>query len=93
MAADQALGVVGGLDAGKDLALAVADIERQGQQLVGTFNGFGLLDLRDPQIDLCEIVNADVIVFLFRFRPLACSLLTVRPCVLPGRLRRGLAVV
>ena len=44
----------------RDILEAVAKIERQLEQLVGTFHRFGALDARDTQVELREVVNADL---------------------------------
>ena len=60
-AADQQRRIVRRLDAGEDRArLPVADVERQLQQLVRTFDVFGIDDARDAQVDLREIVDGDL---------------------------------
>mmetsp|Transcript_31905 Transcript_31905/g.74920 ORF Transcript_31905/g.74920 Transcript_31905/m.74920 type:complete len:389 (-) Transcript_31905:1741-2907(-) len=54
-------GLVGGLDAAEDIAgLALADVKRQAQQLVGAFDVLGLDDLGDAQVDLSEVVDLDL---------------------------------
>jgi hypothetical protein len=45
------LGSVGALDAGEHVALLVADVQGQAQQLVGAFDVLGLDDQRDAQVD------------------------------------------
>ena len=58
--AHQRRGIVSRLDTCKHLTRAQrADIQRQLQQLVGTFNVFRIGDFRDAQIDFGEVVDAD----------------------------------
>ena len=59
-APEQLLGRVRGPDAGEHRALALAEVERELQQLVGAFDGFGGDDLRDAQVELREVVDRDV---------------------------------
>ena len=58
-AADELLGLVGGGDAGDDLADLVADIHHQLQQLVGAGDALGGFHQADAHLDLGEIVDAD----------------------------------
>ena len=59
-AADERRRIVGRLDAGEHLARAErADVERQLQQLVRAFDMLGVDDVRDAQVDLGEVVDAD----------------------------------
>ncbi len=48
---------VGALDAGEDVALGIADVQGQAQELVGAFDEFGLFDQGDAQVDLGEGVE------------------------------------
>src|SRR5207248_591389 len=58
--ADERFGRVVRLDAGEDVALAErAQIDRQPQQLVGAVDAFRLIDARDAQVDLGEVVDGD----------------------------------
>src|SRR5258706_5518474 len=53
----QLLGGVGGLDPGEDGARALAQIEGQLEELVGSLDRLGLGDARDPEIELVEVVD------------------------------------
>ncbi len=89
MSIDEAVRFVRGLDAREYLALAVADVERQREQLVGTLDGFGLHDFRDAQVDLHEVIDRDHVVLfvgcghrctLFRLLDHAIDLLGIDAC-------------
>ncbi len=57
----QRLRGVGGADAGEDVAGLAADIQRQAQQLVGPLDILGLGDPRDPQVDLGEVIEGNLV--------------------------------
>ena len=58
LAADQLLRLVVLRDAGQDLALLVAEIDFEAQELVGLGNALGDEDLGDAQVDFDEVVDA-----------------------------------
>ena len=66
MAPDEAVGLIGCLDAGEHRAQAVAEVEFLLVQLVCSFDRAGPGNARDAQVDLHEIINRDrrVIVIL-----------------------------
>ena len=57
-AANELVGVLGGFDAGKDVArFFFADVECQAYQFVRAFDMLGVRDARDAQVDFHEIVD------------------------------------
>ena len=57
-AAFEFFGLIGATNAREDITRTpFADIEREAQELVGTFNGFTLDDLGNTKVNLREVVN------------------------------------
>src|SRR5882672_11101511 len=66
-AAFELLGGIGGLDPGENGARALAEIEGQLEELVGSLDHLGLGDARDPEIELVEVVDCDGVFHGFLF--------------------------